>query len=708
MVNPVILPNSVSSKDWSVAEENLDIVLIQFYRCKLCNNKFSSLSRSVVIAHMIGVHESEWKAACVKVKDSKNNKGLVDNTSSKQQEVIKNISREQQEVIENLCKQYSPTKTNLSSPPKSLHTRIILDSDMVPRPTSAKKTWKRSAEPTSENEPQNKKIDITKSYISKSSATDKTTVDSLSVSTGSVGPLFSNTTMPRAILSVQNGVTYVTHINQPTVTLEQPVVTIGQPAVTLGQPAITLGQPAVTLGQSAVVLGQPGITQEQPCLTLEQPVINLKLVSTDGKNLELPQDCSPAKDKEICCKQCGFKCSSWNEHWSHSHEHLPTTEKIRYQCQTCKVSFARYGKLHQHQESTPECRVPQGNGVSLTISCALCNFTTNTRHSLNIHIGMQHKEKPKEIKIVYCTGCNARFNSNKSLRRHHKNGRCGKKRGRPKGVKSKTPYKRKSCPPPTSQPEIVCDLCNKMFRKKSVYRDHYTSHFEERKQKCKECDKAFKTKRSLRQHMVVHKGIKHSCDLCDFDSFWIDSIKKHKELKHFSENLPYHTCSICPYKTKDSQALKAHVKYTHLETKNYICETCGKSFKLASALKCHQETHNKDIPYPCDKCDYVGHTRFSLYSHKKVHITKDEMKYKCNQCSWTGRRSNELARHKQKHSDDKLFCCHHCGLSYKHKHGLTRHLKEKHVGHNFTTVEISEPEESIYTDDIIVAQVFEV
>ncbi|XP_033106564.1 zinc finger protein 14-like [Anneissia japonica] len=642
MTQPMILPNSVSSSDWLAAETNIDIILIQFYRCKLCQNQFSSLNRPVIVAHMMQAHEREWNAACHNVKELKRKETLKnadDITESKKSETIKKRLPDDT----NNMKSISPLTRH--------YTKQTQGDSVVPHANRTRKPWKKPANFKPENACRNQKLILDSETLMKlnNSSSEKSS--------------FNGNLSYSLLGSIESSKFDLLNTSQSDTT-----------SVDVNVDESSEKHSIMSEGQSSLL---PPSRSESPS----------------------------NKSEGVTCKQCGYICGSWIEHWTHSHEHLPIAEKVRYPCQACKLNFGSERTLQQHHKSNPECKVSQTAGGRRTLKCSLCNFQSHSNHSLKIHVGAQHKKNTNDLKIVYCLVCNARFNSKRSLRRHRQNGKCGRtERGRPKGINCKIKPR-----PPSIPKVIVCDLCNRTFDKNYRYNEHYATHFDERKQQCNECGKAFKTKRGLRRHAIIHQGMKFSCDLCDFQTFWRASIKRHKKMKHFSEDLPYLICSMCTYKSKDPNAIRTHERYIHREKKEYICETCGKLFKLSTALKYHQQTHNDKRQYPCDKCSYVGRTRFSLYSHKSEHITKEQMEFKCDQCSWIGRRQSELKRHYRKHSDNKRYYCHHCGLGYKHKHGLTRHLKEKHFGTSFTPVEMPEPDESnIYTDDIIVAQVFEV
>ena len=53
--------------------------------------------------------------------------------------------------------------------------------------------------------------------------------------------------------------------------------------------------------------------------------------------------------------------------------------------------------------------------------------------------------------------------------------------------------------------------------------------------------------------------------------------------------------------------------------KQYVCETCGKTFKYKSALDTHIRVHTGEKPFKCDVCPFACIKKVNLFKHKKIH-----------------------------------------------------------------------------------------
>ncbi|XP_026464646.1 zinc finger protein 717-like [Ctenocephalides felis] len=82
---------------------------------------------------------------------------------------------------------------------------------------------------------------------------------------------------------------------------------------------------------------------------------------------------------------------------------------------------------------------------------------------------------------------------------------------------------------------------------------------------------------------------------------------------------------------------------THnLELKNYLCELCGKSFKIRWSLIAHKLAHTKSKFHKCSKCKSVFSSYPSLRRHYLSHSGKH---YLCNYCDIKCQRKDNLIRH---------------------------------------------------------------
>lgn len=83
-------------------------------------------------------------------------------------------------------------------------------------------------------------------------------------------------------------------------------------------------------------------------------------------------------------------------------------------------------------------------------------------------------------------------------------------------------------------------------------------------------------------------------------------------------------CQACDYETLEVHRLESHRVTSHSNTRPYVCEWCGKDFKLLGSLTLHTNTHTRARRFQCPLCDKV----FSQHGARKVswHGT--------GQCKW--------------------------------------------------------------------------
>ena len=194
---------------------------------------------------------------------------------------------------------------------------------------------------------------------------------------------------------------------------------------------------------------------------------------------------------------------------------------------------------------------------------------------------------------------------------------------------------------------------------------------------CEICGKKFRTK----SHMVVHKQAVHQnkqefmCNLCP-KSFshmrYLQShIKRHNSVQRFR-------CATCGVTYKDLNTLKVH-RDTHkpLEDRDYrfICSYCGKKFFSKSGFHEHQNKHTGDKPFQCHECGMSFAHRSTLEKHKLfVHTT--ERPFKCTNCHKAFKLQRLLDQHLTTHTKQSDFTCNYCHRSYSCKNSLKQHGKK--------------------------------
>ena len=106
--------------------------------------------------------------------------------------------------------------------------------------------------------------------------------------------------------------------------------------------------------------------------------------------------------------------------------------------------------------------------------------------------------------------------------------------------------------------------------------------------RCKNCPKCFRNSFNLKNHEIIHTGVKpFQCKTCS-KAFYHSSDCKRHERTHTGEK-PFQ-CKTCSKSFSQSGVLKIH-KRTHTGEKPFKCKTCSKAFYQLSDYKRHETTH---------------------------------------------------------------------------------------------------------------------
>lgn len=156
--------------------------------------------------------------------------------------------------------------------------------------------------------------------------------------------------------------------------------------------------------------------------------------------------------------------------------------------------------------------------------------------------------------------------------------------------------------------QFGCEVCKKIFKNYSSYREHLltedhipSTNSEESPElmPCQFCSKLFPNKRRLMKHAnKYHRDViqLYQCDVCDFKSSKEMSFRKHQQLHTKKKEF---ICEKCGDSFYTKNALQDHLNCVHNEERNFSCEKCGHTFKSLSVLNRHMLCHNKERLYKC-------------------------------------------------------------------------------------------------------------
>nr|XP_037283728.1 zinc finger protein 236-like [Rhipicephalus microplus] len=128
------------------------------------------------------------------------------------------------------------------------------------------------------------------------------------------------------------------------------------------------------------------------------------------------------------------------------------------------------------------------------------------------------------------------------------------------------------------------------------------------------------------------------------------------------------------------------------EARAHVCNQCGKSYKRASHLKEHLDSHKskedkeKKAPYRCQKCPKAFSKPSQLKRHERIHT--GERPFQCNLCNKSFTQNNTLLTHLIKHTGEKPFKCDVCGSQFTQKCNLMAHVKRVHKTDEISSKEL--------------------
>lgn len=210
----------------------------------------------------------------------------------------------------------------------------------------------------------------------------------------------------------------------------------------------------------------------------------------------------------------------------------------------------------------------------------------------------------------------------------------------------------------------MCKGCIKIFHCKSMFLRHHELCKYKGSHVCSECKRRFPSEFNLIAH-VANNHTKKTCAACGV-KFNRLCFKHH--LKNCADSKPLRGLFICDYCSKEysfKNALKLHIRFTHLIGWQYQCDQCGKKFSNPAHLREHDNTHNRvDDRYICSVCGSKYSTRRGYERHYKRHFNSE------------GELTDEAPR--KKRTNKKLYMCVVCTFTSEYKRTLAKHLKAKH------------------------------
>jgi len=300
---------------------------------------------------------------------------------------------------------------------------------------------------------------------------------------------------------------------------------------------------------------------------------------------------------EYVCKECDFLAGSKDQLLNHAKESHQSTSLSCDQCEY-KASGKRY--LQEHMES---------KHMGIRHYCDLCPFSSSFRRNLKTHVNVAHEGQA--LPTFMCDQCDYQTNQKGSLTVHMKQ----------------------------KHEEIKCEHCSFVSKGQIMLKKHMkTSHYEAFKEimrvnpkrymynkriaavdkskrfLCDRCEYHTHDKFLLRHHLsATHHIGSHPCHLCDHvgESLW-----------HLEQHMTKHgsfPCTQCDFVGNLNKELTAHKKNVHQE-KKYSCDHCDYFSSRADNVKTHSAAMHEGMTYPCNMCEYNARRPGDLKKHqRKMH-----------------------------------------------------------------------------------------
>lgn len=237
-----------------------------------------------------------------------------------------------------------------------------------------------------------------------------------------------------------------------------------------------------------------------------------------------------------------------------------------------------------------------------------------------------------------------------------------------------------------------CDFCGKFLTKSTLWRHRIVVHKVRGEKCCNTCAKVFPTEEELtihrmdcllkRKNRLYNKPGKFECDICKAVLTTKSSLLTHMKYKHIPNGKPYE-CKLCNAKYIGRSSLQQHLDLKHFNVRNFMCSTCGKSFKTKTELEIHMIRHTDEKPV---ECPFTGCTRrFTSINNRDTHMRTHtgEKPFKCTAdlCGRQFKYIIDFKRHKFKAHGifTKMFPCTICDQVLPENSMLRKHMRTHYV-----------------------------
>lgn len=362
--------------------------------------------------------------------------------------------------------------------------------------------------------------------------------------------------------------------------------------------------------------------------------------------------------------------------------------------------------------------------------CKLCEKSFSKSSLLLRHSFVHDRTAAK----FCCFLCCRSFTQKVTLKRHLKDLVCERKLLKQQ-QKPPSPPPRKAALSPTDRNNI-CIYCDKNFLKPSDLDRHIRTHTNERIFECTKanCKKAFKLKDTLNRHLATHEDKNFTCIVCSSTYMSKKTLQNHMRVhRHISFELlqtaqPLHVPAsdviveeiyeeitdnnsiplsdlLCDVNTSFLSLNSSATEINHVEIESFemmkkieevqavdesivveqkiptknklVCETCGKSFAKPIDLRRHCDAvHEKKRPFKCfnEDCGKSFSLKCTRDRHQETHKNHRKL-VTCKFCFKVLSSQSSLEFHMRIHENLKPHKCSECTLMFRTPGNLKSHLK---------------------------------
>lgn len=164
---------------------------------------------------------------------------------------------------------------------------------------------------------------------------------------------------------------------------------------------------------------------------------------------------------------------------------------------------------------------------------------------------------------------------------------------------------------------LDCPIC----KKRNLYnlKSHMITHGEREYLNCPDCPKIFARQNTLDYHQrTTHKGLPDPKEVLCYQCG--AALRTNSQLnRHLKSHLEYksYACDQCDKTYKRSDALKTHIRNTHLNIREFVCTDCGLAFFNNRLLTNHKRIHTGEKPFVCEICQQAFTHHAGMFLHKK-------------------------------------------------------------------------------------------